>query len=131
MRISYWIQHADFASEDHDPVDVSEAIRVVENHDWISELQKRSQLEESGEEWCDPGIGFVADEGLILHLCPVSADRWYFYYHYAAKQKLLGFIPWSTHLSRRKTDVPSVSIRDAITHFFGSDHDWLLSNTDA
>jgi len=35
MKISYWIQHADFEAEDCDAVDVSTAIQIVENHEWL------------------------------------------------------------------------------------------------
>jgi hypothetical protein len=70
----YWIQRADFSSDDFEPVDLVGAERILRNHDWRTALGfmralARSHGEESGE-YCPPGIGFARDDGRLLHICP-------------------------------------------------------------
>lgn len=73
-RLKYWIQGADFASRDFDPVDVEEAERALRDHDWPSALAQMRDLRRSlgwdSGEFCMPGIGFVSEGGDVLHICP-------------------------------------------------------------
>ena len=63
-------QRAYFSTTDHDPVDVSTAVRAFETHAWQAELSLQSELERGGLEHCSPGIGFVDPDGPFLHVCP-------------------------------------------------------------
>jgi hypothetical protein len=72
-KVAYWIQRADFTSREFEPVSLAEALAVLHGHDWQAELGYERSLEASGkaaEERCAPGIGFVADAGHVLHICP-------------------------------------------------------------
>jgi hypothetical protein len=72
----YWIQLADFSAKDYPPVDLLEAERLLTSYDWQTALAfkralARSRGEESGD-YCMPGIGFVTDDGRLLHICPTD-----------------------------------------------------------
>lgn len=69
-RIPYWIQRADFSSTDFPAVDAESAIRILHAHDWQTELEFERVRNESGLESCSPGIGLVACDGRVLHICP-------------------------------------------------------------
>ena len=127
--IPYWIQHADFSSDDFDPVDYRQATVVIQAYDWTTELRNQADREAAGEEACDSGVGFVAPEGRILHICPGPGGQCYFHYHFTESRKILGLIPASSQSIRSAFDVPVSDIPDVIYRFFNSDHDWLVSNT--
>ncbi len=76
-------------------VQLVEAIKAFENHDWREELRK---YVESEEEKCDPGFGIVAEHS-ILHICPINEHTCYVYYHYSTKKKLLGLIPITSDMT--------------------------------
>lgn len=71
----FWIQRADFSSEDFDPVELKIASAIVAGYDWASELLLFDELlNESDNHWDEvscPGIGFHnEDEAHLLHVCP-------------------------------------------------------------
>ena len=57
--IPYWIQRADFSATDYSAVEVDDAVRAFEGHDWRRELGLYSELESARADCCPPGIGFV------------------------------------------------------------------------
>lgn len=69
-EIPYWIQRSDFSSTDFPAVDAESAIGILQSHDWQAELEFERARNESGLESCPPGIGLVAGDGRVLHLCP-------------------------------------------------------------
>ena len=91
--ISYWIQRADFSTQDFTAESELEVLKVLSAHDWEGELGFRRQLESEGKECCDPGIGILPGDGRILHICPVDIDPVYLHYHYTEKTKRLGIFP--------------------------------------
>lgn len=66
MKIPYWIQHADFSSQDYDPVDLAQAKQALLTHDWTAELRLGATLEEAEREWCPAGIGFMGEDGAFF-----------------------------------------------------------------
>lgn len=81
MEIRYWIQQADYTSTEYDPVDVGTAIRILRSHDWPAALEFEREREAAGLETCPPGIGFVADQNRILHICPGRGGTALVHYH--------------------------------------------------
>ena len=71
-KMTYWIQRADYTSADLDPVSLTEALRVLREHDWNAEFDYEKVLKASAKDNCPPGIGFVADADHCLHICPRS-----------------------------------------------------------
>ena len=131
LKIPYWIQRADFFHVDFDPVDEESAIKAYRSHDWMTELIARQRRESSGEEACDPGIGFVAGDGRILHICPGLDGNSYFHYRFNATHKVLWFFEVPTQKTRSAFEVADTEFPDVIQRFFRDDHEWLLSNTSA
>ena len=127
MLIPYWIQRADFTSEDYSTVDYKKAERVLKGHDWNAEIKKQEELEQSGKEHCDPGIGFVPDDGRILHICPDGKGKAYFHYHYYETRKILAIIPLRSQQTASKMDINEFELGEVIRRFFLNDHDWLIS----
>ena len=55
--ISYWIQRADYSSDEFDAVQVEEAILAYQQHDWNAELAVWGKMTDKGEDCCLPRGG--------------------------------------------------------------------------
>ncbi len=115
--LPYWIQRADFATTDHDPVDVATALRVFDAHPWPDELAFESELEAGGHDYCPPGIGFVDPDGPILHLCPSADGHALVHYHVGSSV-------------RSRAGVLRGEAVELIHQFFHGQHDWILRKLD-
>ena len=77
MKLPYWIQRADFSTQDFEPIDAIEAEKVLMEHDWESERALQASLENQSkvlhEDFCPPNVGFVRDK-FVLQLSPYE-DR--------------------------------------------------------
>lgn len=102
-----WIQSHDFSSIDRSNVQIDEAIKIFESHDWLKEL---AEYTNSVGEKCDPGLGIVAGKS-ILHICPINEQECYAHYHYHTKSKLLGIIPIT---SEKTHTIENISMAKAI-----------------
>lgn len=129
MMIPYWIQHADFSCDEFDPVDHIQGPKIIQSVDWKKELAIQEDRKASGKETCDPGVGFVATDGRILHICPKQNELYYFFYDFKQTRKLFGLFPSHYKSSRMSIDVSLKGLQEVIYRFFHSDHDWLVSNT--
>jgi hypothetical protein len=124
--LPYWIQRADIASADFEPVDVAGALHAFTTHDWNAELDLLSELEGKASEFCPPGIGFVTPNGAILHVCPSQDGRALVHYHPAVLSKLLPFIPIRRFAGHTKQGVERSDVLELIQWFFEGRHEWLL-----
>jgi len=124
--IPYWIQRADFSATDYSAVEVGDAVRAFDGHDWRRELELYSELESAGADCCPPGIGFVDSGGDILHICPSGNDRAMVHYHFTATRRLLGLIPMSRAIVETRQDVTRRQVLELIEFFFQGRHDWML-----
>lgn len=116
MRVSYWIQRADFSTRDFDPVGPEAAVRAFQAHDWHEEAALERELASAQRESCPPGIGFVAEPGHILHICPRS-DGAIVHYHFSERRKMLGFLPVTRQQLLSRGSVPHLRIPELITLF--------------
>ncbi len=128
-EIPYWIQHADFSTDEFPPTNIASAIKAFGEHCWESELEMRMRREDVGEDFCDPGIGFVPGDGRILHICPMAKGRGYIHYHFPEDKRLLGLIPLHSQAVRSNMDIQVRDAHDFIRRFYDGDHDWLLLHT--
>jgi hypothetical protein len=125
--LAYWIQRADFSAMDYDPIDVAGAIRAFDAHPWSEELSLQSELEDTGREYCPPGIGFVDPGGPILHVCPTADGRAVVHFHSGLRVGLLAAgEPVQTTAGIARTDVVEL-----IHHFFHGHHDWIVQKLGA
>jgi hypothetical protein len=127
--MQYWIQHADFSSEVFDSIDLGSAIAVVKSHDWVGEHQKLRKMNSVGEECCDPGIGFMAKDGRILHICPDGEGEFYFHYHFKKRLSVFGLVLATTSKLRNMFNLPESMLNELVERFFRNDHDWIVSNS--
>lgn len=127
--IPYWIQRADFSSQDYTAASEQEALQVLLSHDWNAELDFYRQLESKGEEVCDPGIGFLPDSQRILHICPVDRFYAYFHYQYTVKTRVFGIFSWPRNLVGSNMKVRRSELTEILHRFLSGDHDWLLQKT--
>lgn len=88
--MNLWIQRHDFTSEEKSDATLELAMKALLEFNWLEELEKRLPLKGGA---CDPGLGLVAEDDSILHICPQSKDDCYVHYHYSVDKKILGFIP--------------------------------------
>jgi hypothetical protein len=128
--LPFWIQRADFSFTEYDAVDHTEAVRIVQNHDWVGELVFRSELESRGVGFCDPGVAFLGEIGETLHICFASESRAYFLYHFVQREKVFGLIPVRRFVTRSNIDLLWSEIPNVIYHYFANNHDWLVSRTE-
>lgn len=120
-----WIQYHDYSSISLESPDINSALEAYDATDWESELQKEQEAIDSGTKSCPPGMGFVDEDKIILHICPTFNDFLY-HYHHPVRKKLFGFIPYtnqevySVYLA---TDEHRLSI---ITYHYHGQHDKIL-----
>jgi hypothetical protein len=124
--IAYWIQRANFATTEHGPVDATEAVRVFESHDWHRELNDYIELERAGAECCPPGIGFVAPNGEILHICPDAHQNAVVHYHLNAPSTILGIIPVQVPRVETREGIHRARVTEMIDYFFEGRRDAIL-----
>lgn len=121
--MNMWIQFHDFSSNERQDVDVDQAKQTLSTFDWQSELVNRDQEKEDS---CDPGLGLIADNGSILHICPRTPESCYIHYHYSTPRKVFGFIPVNEQTSHF---IESCSIHTAtrlIEHHFDDAREEIL-----
>jgi len=111
--MNVWIQSADFSTEEFQ-VDCDEACDLYQTHNWTAELVLQGTLSNDNKACCPPGIGFVSDEGHILHICP-GEDEVLFHYHYP--KEILGFF-WKTQKSKTVEHYPKSSVAELIRKFY-------------
>jgi len=124
--ISHWIQRANFETTEHGPADAAEAVRVFERHDWRGELNDYAELERTGTECCPPGIGFVAPNGEILHICPDAHQSAQVHYHLNAPSTLLRIIPIKVPRVETREGVHRSTVAELIHYFFEGRRDAIL-----
>ena len=126
VKVPYWLQRANLEATDGKPVTLEEAKRLFRDHDWAADLAEQRQLDAAGSESCPPGIGFVAGDGRILHICPLQGVVVLMHYHFVQERRLLGLIPVRSQAVASNEHLASARVADAIGYFFGNQHGELL-----
>ena len=125
MTITYWIQHADFESEDLGLIGRSDAQAVFTAHNWKAEHKRQQSLVDKGRENCDPGMGFVSDDKRILHLCPQRSGRVLCHYHFDSTWRFLWLVPWRGQKQEYWFEATLDDAADVVSRFFANDHKWM------
>lgn len=108
--MNVWIQKHDFVSEEFELEKSEAVIKLLGEFDWDQELKLQKEKEDKGEDNCPPGLGIVADNGHILHLCPDKNKKYLAFFHYPEEVRFLRifkFTPQKT-LSRENLDHSTV-----------------------
>lgn len=121
MKSGYWIQRANFSSEDFDRVGLNDAISAFKKADWLALEKERDLLQENGNEYCDPGIGYVPSDSNILHVALKTGNTFYIHYHYKKRGLILSRTKTASTFDIDWNDVPS-----HIELFFEENHNGLL-----
>lgn len=125
MTITYWLQHADFESEEHGLIGRRDAQRAFREHGWPKELAYKDARERERRECCDPGIGFVSNDKRILHICPQASGRIMCHYHYDSTRWRLWMIPFRDQAQEFWFEDGKDDAEEVIARFFANDHKWL------
>ena len=102
----YWIQHADFESDEFDEGSAQSIAGKLVNHDWRGEFEKRQTLDGAGSETCPPGLGVNAPDGRILHICPDADDMCQVHYSFYDIEKIMGVFPRRKYEAGTLENVP-------------------------
>jgi hypothetical protein len=127
--ISCWIQHADFTAKDLMPLDADAAVALVTAHDWVSEWRMLRELGAAGGETCPPGVGFVGQNGAILHICPGQDGPAMVHYHFKTLRRWLGFIQYSEFVVQTTPAIEWPRLPEFVRRFYENDHAWLVKQT--
>jgi hypothetical protein len=130
-EMPYWIQRADFSTAEYEAVDVERAIELLTVHDWADELRLVEAPQSQGREVCQPGIGFVAAPGHILHICPARDGTALVHYHFSEERKMLWFVFTSRPAVRSGTAASFTQLSEFVRRFYAGDHRWLFARTSA
>lgn len=127
--MAYWIQHSDFSAIEFDPVSADDAIRILRQLDWDTELDAMEKQTAAGKETCPPGIGFVASPGNLLHLCTTAPGKLMVHLHRAEQKRFLGLIPYTASLGvQSRENVPVADAEEYVRRFYSGDLVWLTQN---
>jgi len=112
MKMTGWIQSADFGTKNLAKMDMAKAIQTFAGHDWNSERQLEANLLSRKEESCPAGFGLDHPDGhrLRLETCWVIFTR-------NSKRKLLGFIPLPNY-ELESENLPHEMIDELISEFY-------------
>ena len=122
--IAYWIQRADFSASDHETVTSEGAIEVLRSHNWEAESRLQAEFEAAGKECCPPGIGFLASDGPILHICPTIGGTSMVHFHPTRARGRLDVLR-SSKAVHTKLGVEQAEVVELIHWCFAGRHDWI------
>ncbi|HHW09613.1 MAG TPA: hypothetical protein GXX29_06535 [Firmicutes bacterium] len=128
IAIPFWIQHANYQTEDRPPTPLAAAIEFIKQYDWESELEIMRQLERAKKDFCPPGIGFVPGDGRILHIWLDEPGQFQVHYSYKRRIRLFSLtMPAGRKASAMSENMSLPKLADAVTLFYKDEHDRLLA----
>ena len=116
-EMNAWLQRHDLSSEEFEITDAVAAKELLRRFDWASERELEAH---SKDDTCPAGLGLVAAEGHVLHICPGRDGHSLVHYHFPKKPNLLGL---RSHGLLTWTEVLSEEAERMIDHFFSGDFD--------
>ena len=121
-----WIQHSDLRADETTTDAASEVIRMLFSFDWADEVAKQTQLENQGADNCPPGLGIVAKNQRILHICPGLIGALVFF-HYPEPRKILGLFRTVRQATVTGEEVPRTRWSDLVEMFMSGNDDGVRS----
>ncbi len=124
--MNVWIQYHDFSHKDFPGYSFEEACHTLERFDWKSEMVKQKKLGKYGRESCEAGMGFIAEDGRILHIIPCPKGCSVYHYHFPDKKRFLGIFPREEQETVSKADLPDKHRKLIIESHYGGRHGEVL-----
>ena len=127
--ISFWIQHADFESEEAEARSGAVVAEALLAHDWDAEVARIDALKAEGAEWCPPGLGLNSTERGILHVYfeggTETADVMVVP---PRRRSLLGLFAGRSKPQYARA-VPRAAWRTWVERYVAKDAEWLVANS--
>ena len=132
--IIYWIQNSDYSNPtglgESEPVkSAKQILDVLMNYDWAKENAYEDKCLANEENCCPAGIGLVAQDSHILHICPnaklYSATV---YFHHRVSAKVLGFIKTSKIQTTTYEKIPLTKLESPIKNFLAGEYETILKS---
>ena len=117
MKMTGWIQSADFGMKNLAEMDLANALRAFTDHDWNSERQLEANLLSRKQESSPAGFGLDHPNGHKLWIGPLSLETCWVMFTKRSNRKLLGFIPLPNH-DLESESVPREMIDELIVEFY-------------
>jgi hypothetical protein len=121
-NVKCWIQNADLSSDELGAIGLTDALRRYRAHDWNSQLSRLRELEDSGNECCPPGMGFVVRSHYILHLCPNGDGTVTVHFHYP--KPFLGFL-WERQVTETNTSLSDLKVAGLLEMLFAGRYEQI------
>jgi hypothetical protein len=126
MAIECFIQHCDYMVEEMGEINLDKALELLDSFDWQDQISRAESLDQEGEDWCPPNIGFVADDGRRLNLQTLDARRITVHLEYPSTRKLLGLFSYRGIAAATHEVPPGPALRKAVELFYHDDQQAIV-----
>ena len=117
MKMTGWIQSADFGTKNLPGMDLATAVLTFADHDWNSERKLEAALLSQKNESCPAGFGLEHPDGHKLWIGPLRLETCWVMFTRNSNRKLLGFIPLPNR-ELESENVPHTMISGLIAEFY-------------
>jgi len=132
--VEYWIQNSDYSNPtglgESEPVQSAKQITdIIRDYDWAKENAYEEKCMANNDDCCPAGIGLVADDGYILHICPqAKLGTAMVHFHHDVPAKVLGFIKSTKSQVTTYEKIPLTKLESAIKNFLATDYDAIIGS---
>ena len=132
--MEYWIQNSDFSSpeglSENEPVQsAKQIIEIILAYDWARENAFEEERMAGDGDSCPAGIGIMADDGHILHMCPKATQGTAtIYFHHKVPAKFLGFISISKTQITTYEKIPLAKLESAVRNFLANEYGAIIGS---
>ena len=126
--MDYWIQNSDFSNPtgigESEPVEsVRQLMNILTEYDWAKENAYEEKCLANNDSCCPAGIGIVAEDGHLLHICPkVKKGTVDVHFQHSVSIKILGFIKWNKSQWTTYEKIPFAKLESAVKSFLANDY---------
>ncbi|MBK1884441.1 hypothetical protein JIN85_18640 [Luteolibacter pohnpeiensis] len=118
--MNVWIQKHNFESEELPDSGLDAALHAYSAFNWLIEIASYQTSLQGKKDGCPPGIGFVHQNGDLLHFCPLSSEISEVHYYYSFPSRFLGLFPYVSNRDFHLEDFPLCHMRDVLhSHYRG------------
>jgi len=132
--VNFWIQNSDYSNPtglgESEPVQsVKQIADILRDYDWANENAYEEKCMANNNDCCPAGIGIVADDGYILHICPqTKLGTATINFHHRGPTKILGFIKSSKTQVTTYEKIPLTKLESAIKNFLAAEYEAIIGS---